>query len=123
MVAPLAMMGLSLAADMVGGLLGGGSASAGASATGAAGDLSAGKAKIKKTAKDFESVFLEQTLDRLTQNTGEDGPLGAGGTGGSVYRSMLVKEYAGQVVKAGGIGVADAVYRQMLQIQEGASRG
>ena len=95
----------------------------GASGSGAAGTAAARKDKLKKTAKDFESVFLEQAFDRLTQNAGDDGPLGIGGAGGSVYRSMLVKEYAGQVVKSGGVGVADSVYRQMLQIQEGAGRG
>ncbi|MDB5591948.1 rod-binding protein [Enterovirga sp.] len=115
MVAPLAMLGLSVAADLIGGLVDGG-------APGTASGLP-GKDKLQKTAKDFETVFLEQTLDRLTEAAGEDGPLGNGGTGGSVYRSMLVKEHAGQIVKSGGIGLADSVYRQMLRIQEGASRG
>lgn len=118
MVAPLALLGLSAAANVVGGIVDAiGSAGAAGSAA------SAGKDKMRKTAQDFESVFLEQTLDRLTQNVGQDGPLGEGGAGGSVYRSMLSKEYAGQIVKSGGLGIADGVYRQMLRLQEGASHG
>ncbi|WP_375459166.1 rod-binding protein [uncultured Enterovirga sp.] len=113
MVAPLALMGLSAAADLVGGVV---------DAIGkAASPAAAGKDKLKKTAQEFESVFLEQTLDRLTASGGQEGPLGEAGTGGSVYRSMLSKEYAGQIVKSGGLGIADGVYRQMLRLQEGAS--
>ncbi|AWN41873.1 rod-binding protein [Methylobacterium durans] len=82
----------------------------------------ASKAKARKTATEFESMFLEQSLDRLTQSEGTDGPLGENGTGGGVYRSMLTKEYATQVVKSGGVGIADQVYREMMRLQEG-SRG
>lgn len=121
MVAPLAMLGLSVAADLVGGLVKG--PAPGGSAPGAPGAALSGTDKLRKTAREFETVFLEQTLDRLTESAGEDGPLGNGGTGGSVYRSMLSKGYAGQIVKAGGVGLADSVYRQMLRIQEGAANG
>ena len=110
MVAPLAMMGLSLAANVVGNVAGAIS--------------SAAKAKpedrTRKTADDFETMFLEQSLERLTQGAGEEGPLGDNGTGGAVYKSMLSKEYAKSIVKSGGLGISDQVYRQMLQMQEGA---
>lgn len=111
MVAPLAMMGLSLAANVVGNV---------------AGAISnAGTAKpqdaTRKTADDFETMFLEQSLERLTQEAGEDGPLGDNGTGGAVYRSMLSKEYAKSIVKTGGLGISDQIYRQMLKMQEGAN--
>jgi Rod binding domain-containing protein len=77
-------------------------------------------AKTRKTADDFESMFLEQTLDRMFQSVGEDGPLGDNGTGGPVYRSMLVKEYAGNIVKSGGLGIGDQVFREMMRMQEGS---
>jgi Rod binding domain-containing protein len=75
--------------------------------------------KARKTASDFESMFLEQTLDRMFSSVGEDGPLGDNGTGGPVYRSMLVKEYAGTIVKSGGLGIGDQVFREMMRMQEG----
>ena len=90
----------------------------GSSAGGAA--KSAAEAKAKKASTDFESMFLEQSLDRLSQSEGTDGPLGENGTGGGVYRSMLTKEYAGQIVKSGGVGIADQVFREMMKMQEGA---
>jgi Rod binding domain-containing protein len=80
---------------------------------------SAAEAKAKKASTDFESMFLEQSLDRLSQSEGTDGPLGENGTGGGVYRSMLTKEYAGQIVKSGGVGIADQVFREMMKMQEG----
>ncbi|GJD81881.1 rod-binding protein [Methylobacterium gregans] len=93
-------------------------------ASGQAGAQSA--AKLRKTATEFESMFLESSLDRLTQSEGTDGPLGENGTGGGVYRSMLTKEYAGQIVKSGGVGIADQVFREMMKLQgatDGAARG
>jgi Rod binding domain-containing protein len=36
---------------------------------------------------------------------------------------MLSKEHAKSIVKSGGLGIADQVYRQMLQMQEGAGHG
>ncbi|MCJ2043910.1 rod-binding protein [Methylobacterium sp. J-078] len=79
----------------------------------------AAEAKARKASTDFESMFLEQSLDRLAQSEGTDGPLGENGTGGGVYRSMLTKEYAAQIVKSGGVGIADGVFREMMKMQEG----
>ncbi|MGX7704867.1 rod-binding protein [Methylobacterium sp. Gmos1] len=79
------------------------------------------KAKIQKTAKDFEAMFLEQSLDVLNRSQGTDGPLGENGTGGGVYRSMLNKEYAQSIVQSGGIGIGDQVMREMLRLQGGAN--
>ncbi len=81
----------------------------------------ADQAKIQKTAKDFESMFLEQSLDVLNRSQGTDGPLGENGTGGGVYRSMLNKEYAQSIVQSGGIGIGDQVMREMLRMQGGAN--
>ena len=77
------------------------------------------EAKARKTGEDFETMFLEQTLDRMFSSVGEDGPLGENGTGGAVYRSMLVKEYAGNIVKSGGVGIGDQVFREIMRLQEG----
>ncbi|MDP4004294.1 rod-binding protein [Methylobacterium sp. NEAU K] len=83
----------------------------------------ANTAKAHKTATEFESMFLENSLDRLTQSEGTDGPLGENGTGGGVYRSMLTKEYAGQIVKSGGVGIADSVFREIMKMQGATSDG
>ncbi len=103
----------------VGSALGGAAAAAGADVLKAE-EL---KAKAKDKANDFERLFLEQTLDRLFASDESEGPLGANGTGGDVYRSMLVKEYAKAVNVSGGIGIADQVYSQLLRLQEGGAGG
>jgi Rod binding domain-containing protein len=89
----------------------------GATVAGALDPQAAQRAKTKKAAQDFETMFLEQTLDRVVAGSG-DGPLGENGAGGGIYRSMLVKEYAGQIAKGGGVGIANQVYREMLRLQE-----
>lgn len=122
MVGFLAPMALSAAGGLVNGVVDTINGALGANGSSAPSATSAA-AKTKKTAQDFEKMFLENALDRLTANTGEDGPLGENGTGGGVYKSMLVKEYAGEIVKSGGVGVSDAIYRQMLQMQEQAHAG
>lgn len=120
MVAPLAMLGLSAVGNMAGGILDALGGGAGAAAKGRAGQPSAAAGKLKQTADEFEKLFLEDTLERMTAGTGDEGPLGEGGAGGSVYRSMLVKEYAAGIAKSGGVGISGQVYRQLLQLQEGA---
>lgn len=106
MVAPLALLGLASAAtDAIG-------------TVAKAASASSQQDKLKKTAKDFETVFLEDVMNRLGEASGDEGPLGGGEGGGSIYRSMLMKEYAGSIVKSGGVGIADSVYRQMLKLQE-----
>ena len=109
MPGPLALAAASTAVEL------------GTAALGALGRASAAtpsRDKAKATAQDFESMFLEQTLDRLFASGGTEGPLGDNGTGGEVYRSMLVKEYAGNIAKSGGVGIADQVYREILKMQE-----
>jgi Rod binding domain-containing protein len=79
--------------------------------------------KIKKTAEDFESMFLEQMVDRMTQAGGAEGPLGENGTGGDVWRSMLSGQYAKTISKAGGLGISDQIMRSMIQLQAGGNAG
>ena len=90
-----------------------------AQATGAA---SAAKQndKAHQTAQDFEASFLSQMLETMTSGLKTDGMFG-GGPGEGMFRSMLNQEYAKSMAKSGGIGVADAVYREMLKMQENRS--
>lgn len=80
------------------------------------------EAKLRKTARDFEAMFLEQMLERVVATEGE-GPLGENGAGGAIYRSMLVKEYAGTLADRGTLGVAPMIYSELLRLQESAPQG
>ncbi len=84
---------------------------------GIANALDPAKAKAKKQADDFESMFLEQMTQHMFATTGTEGPLGENGTGGDIWRSQLTQQYAKQIQKSGGIGVSDQIMREMLSIQ------
>ncbi len=76
--------------------------------------------KMWKVASDFEAMFLENMLGHMTSGLAGDGPLGNEGAGAEVWRGMLMKEYAGHMAKAGGVGVADSVYRELIRLQGGS---
>lgn len=75
---------------------------------------------IRKTAQDFEAVFLETMFAPMFEGAGEEGPLGENGTGGAAWRSMLTNEYARTFAKSGGLGIAEPVMSEMLRLQETA---
>ena len=73
-------------------------------------------------AKEFESVFLTEMLGSMFEGISTDGPFG-GGQGEGMMRSMLVEQYAHSISDRGGIGIADHVFRQLVDIQEKANAG
>lgn len=82
------------------------------------------KAKAKKQADEFETVFLEQVTQQLFATPeGAEGPLAENGTGGGIYKSQLTQEYAKQIQKAGGLGLSDQIMRDLLRVQEQAGTG
>ena len=74
-------------------------------------------AKARATAVDFESVFLSQMFSQMFTGMDGEGPFGGAG-GAGVWRSFLTDEYAKSFAKAGGIGIADHVYRSLIAQQE-----
>ncbi|WP_349370852.1 rod-binding protein [Salinarimonas sp.] len=77
-------------------------------------------ARARETANDFEAMMLEEMLGRVFESVGDTGFFGEAGPGAGMYRSMLVKEYAGMISERGGIGLADQVYAEILKLQEAA---
>jgi len=76
--------------------------------------------KSRAAAVDFEAVFLNQMMSQMFTGIDGDGPFGGEGSGG-VWRSFLTDEYAKSFARSGGIGIADQVYRQLLETQEASS--
>jgi peptidoglycan hydrolase FlgJ len=69
--------------------------------------------KARGAAQDFESVFLNTMFSQMTSGIKGDGPFGdTPGTG--VWRSMLTDEYSKSFAKAGGVGIANDVYRTLI---------
>ncbi|GAA6213233.1 hypothetical protein NBRC116602_29740 [Hyphomicrobiales bacterium 4NK60-0047b] len=73
---------------------------------------------VLKAAKEFEASFLTAMLEQMWTGIEAEAPFG-GGHAEKVYRSMVVGEYAKSISAAGGIGIADQVYREILSAQEG----
>jgi peptidoglycan hydrolase FlgJ len=74
-------------------------------------------AAARKTAEDFEAFFLAQAMDSMFAGINSDKLFGAGSSE-NVYRSLLSQEYAKVAAKSGSVGIADAVQREILRMQE-----
>ena len=75
-------------------------------------------ARIWKAAQDFEAMALGQLLAPMFETVKPQDGLFGGGSGEESFRPMLTQELAKQMAKAGGLGLAGPIYRQMLLIQE-----
>lgn len=88
-----------------------------ASGTAPAMPTTASAGAAHKAAQDFESFFLSQTFETMFQGVGDDDLFG-GGEGEKIYRSLLLQQYSKVAAKSGGVGIADAVQREILRSQE-----
>lgn len=89
------------------------SLSAGATKTDGKFDIS----KARKTATNFEAMFLAEMFKPMFKDIQPAEPFG-GGPAARVWRDMETQEYAKAIAKNGGIGLAKAVLNQMIQMQE-----
>ena len=74
------------------------------------------RGKIKETAQSFESSFLSIMFSQMFSGVETSAPFG-GGEGEKMFRSFFSDAVAKQVSKAGGIGLASSVSREMLKLQ------
>lgn len=86
-------------------------------AAAAKGAKAATSQELRVAAEEFEAIFLSQMLSPIFDSLETDGLFG-GGPGEKAYRSMLVDEYGKAISRTGGVGIADAVHRELLQLQE-----
>jgi Rod binding domain-containing protein len=73
--------------------------------------------QARKTGTEFEEMFLAQMLQPIFDAMPTDGMFG-GGAGERLFRSFQVNEYAKAITRTGGIGIADAVARHIITLQE-----
>ena len=76
-------------------------------------------AQMRQQAQDFEAQFLNSMFQHMYEGIKGDGPFG-NSPGVGVWRSFLTDEYSKNIVKAGGIGIADSVYQSLLAHQAAA---
>jgi Rod binding domain-containing protein len=73
-------------------------------------------ADVQKVAQEFEAVFLAELLTPVFAALETEG-IGGGGAGERAFRPLLVQEYAKAIAARGGVGVTEAVTRELLRIQ------
>jgi peptidoglycan hydrolase FlgJ len=74
------------------------------------------RAQAEEIAQQFERMFITEMLQPMFSGIETDGPFG-GGQGEDVFRPMLLDQYADAVARGGGVGVADAVLKELLRLQ------
>lgn len=76
-----------------------------------------GEAQLRHAAQEFESIFLAQMMAPMFEGLSTDG-LGGGGMGEEIFRPMLIERYADALSHAGGVGIADAIVRELIRLQQ-----
>ena len=76
--------------------------------------------QVRESAREFEAFFIGQIANLMFSGLGGDGYLSAG-PGESIYRSMMAEEFGRGAARAGGIGISDALQREILKLQEAAT--
>ena len=78
--------------------------------------------RMRETAEEFEASFLSQMLKPMFEGLSTDGLFG-GGEAEATWRSFLLDAMADQTVRAGGVGLADAVMSEMIRMQSQQAAG
>ena len=71
----------------------------------------------RKVAEEFEAFFLGQMLKPMFEGIEAEKPFG-GGPAEDLWRDLQVEEYGKSLARAGGIGIADAVFKEIIKLQE-----
>jgi flagellar protein FlgJ len=74
------------------------------------------RSDIKQTAQKFETSFMSIMLQQMFDGVDTAAPFG-GGPGESMFKSLMTEAMAKQMTKAGGVGIAATVQREMLKLQ------
>ncbi len=73
--------------------------------------------RAHQVAEDFEAFFLSQFLQPMFADLSAEAPFG-GGMAEEMWRTLQVDEYGKAMARAGGVGIADAVLKEILILQE-----
>lgn len=75
------------------------------------------KTAAQKTGEDFEAYFMSQAFENMFSGVDAD-PMFGGGSGESIYRSMMIQEYSKVAARTHSTGIGDEVTREILNLQE-----
>ena len=68
--------------------------------------------KLRKVCRDMESMFMNMLLTSMRETVPEGGLIEKS-SGEKIMQSMLDQELSNNMAKAGGIGIADMLHRQL----------
>jgi flagellar protein FlgJ len=74
-------------------------------------------ARLRRSTREFEAIFLEQMLKTARQSL-PGRPLGPAGAGHDVYRDMADEQFARSLSQAGGVGLSDLLFRNLLRADQ-----
>jgi len=77
-------------------------------------DEAAERARLRQACQEFESLFLAHLLKTMRESSTEEGFFGEG-LGSDIYQSLFEAEVARKMAQAGGMGLADLLYRNLVQ--------
>lgn len=78
----------------------------------------AGNAALRARARELEAVFLSEMLGHAGLGDGVAG-FGGGGPGEAQFASFLRQAQAEAMVRAGGIGLAESIFRALAARHDG----
>lgn len=87
-----------------------------AETTAAAGNAGKSDAQLKEIAQSFEAMFIAQMFAHMNEGIEPDPNFG-GGQAEAMFKSLLNDQYAQELSKRGGIGIAPAVERFLKGVQ------
>ncbi len=72
--------------------------------------------RIDETAREFEAMFMSEMMKPMFESVPVNSQFG-GGKGEEVFRSFLREEYGKNLAANGGLGIADLVKQQLIEMQ------
>jgi len=78
--------------------------------------------KLRAQAEELEGVFLNTLMSQMFSSIDTEGDFG-GGFAEETWRSMQSEQFAASMAEGGGIGLADQLVRELLQLQEANPQG
>lgn len=79
-------------------------------------------AKLRQACQDLEAVFLNMMLKQMRATVPKTNLTGSNNNIDDIYQSMLDTEMTKDMSKAGGIGLADMMYKQLSPEKSGITK-
>ena len=73
--------------------------------------------RAREAATAFEGFFISQLLNSMSAGLSHKGMF-TGGAGEEAWRGELNQQYGKVISRQGGFGLGDAIYKQILRLQE-----